>query len=424
MTKKVTLISQGCRLNHAETAQLINEFSSHGFEDVALTDDPDIVVVNTCTVTENGDKDTIRLIHKINAISNAKIALIGCQSQIKKEQLLSFNNVQWVIGNENKSTTVHLICSNNQGLHVAPFNQAPFTQKYSSFDPRHTRVNLKVQDGCNFYCAFCIIPFARGPARSRAFNNILTDATALIQLGVKELVLTGINLGTYQHNSHAFTDVLEALLTIRPDVRIRISSIEPTTIDDTLIDLWKKYPNFCRHLHIPIQSATNAILSAMRRKYTVSEFNDYIQTVRSALPNCCIGTDVIVGFPGETTQLFSASMDYLSTSPINYFHVFSYSERRMAHARKFDQKIDAATIKHRSNQCRELSRKKWDDFNTSFIGTTMPVLFEQEKKGHWVGSSEHFLKVAVTHSDRLKNQVRNVTLNALNKGVLHGTIIE
>ena len=216
MTKKeqtVTLLSQGCRLNHAESASLINSFLEKGVQEVDLSASPDVIVINTCTVTENGDKDTQKLVKKINnTCKNAKIALIGCQSQIKKHELLNLDNVEWVIGNEEKKDTANIILDGQTGLHVKKFERKTFTQGYSSFDPRHTRVNLKIQDGCDFYCSFCIIPFARGPARSRAFNEIISDAKALIELGVKELVLTGINLGTYEENGKNFIDVLEALL--------------------------------------------------------------------------------------------------------------------------------------------------------------------------------------------------------------------
>jgi threonylcarbamoyladenosine tRNA methylthiotransferase MtaB len=427
MSKKtVTLLSQGCRLNHAETANLINEFVACGYSEVALDKQPDVVVINTCTVTENGDKDTLKLVRKINKASKtSKIALIGCQSQIKKDSLLNLENVEWVIGNQEKKETVNLIATGNSGVHVTPFKKESFTQPYSSFDPRHTRVNLKIQDGCDFYCAFCIIPFARGPARSREFNNVLDDAKALIQLGVKELVLTGINLGTYECKNETFYSLLRALLELSPNTRIRISSIEPTTIGQELINIWHEYPNLCRYLHLPIQSATNTVLNAMRRKYTLEAYNEYLQQVVDAVPNMCVGTDVIVGFPGETDTLFNQTVDYLTHAPIHYFHVFSYSERTMAHSRKFDDKVSAPTIKERSATLRALSKDKWHAYREHYKTEDRFVLFETTKGDDWVGSTEHFVKVKVKVKSKqsLKNQMHRVKLHNIDDTYVHGELV-
>jgi threonylcarbamoyladenosine tRNA methylthiotransferase MtaB len=425
MSKKtVTLLSQGCRLNHAETANLINEFVACGYSEVALDKQPDVVVINTCTVTENGDKDTLKLVRKINKTSKAsKIALIGCQSQIKKDSLLNLENVEWVIGNQEKKETVNLIATGNAGVHVTPFKKESFTQPYSSFDPRHTRVNLKIQDGCDFYCAFCIIPFARGPARSREFNNVLDDAKALIQLGVKELVLTGINLGTYECKNETFYSLLRTLLELSPNTRIRISSIEPTTIGQELINIWHEYPNLCRYLHLPIQSATNTVLKTMRRKYTLEAYNEYLEQVVGSVPNMCVGTDVIVGFPGETDALFNQTVDYLTHAPIHYFHVFSYSERTMAHARKFDNKVPANKIKDRSAILRALSKEKWDKYRAQYKQEERLVLFETTKGDDWVGSTEHFVKVKVKSNQSLKNKVHRVKLHTIDDTYVHGELL-
>jgi threonylcarbamoyladenosine tRNA methylthiotransferase MtaB len=405
MKKKVALISQGCRLNHSETAALVNSFANHGAAEVSIENNPDIVIINTCTVTENGDKDTLKLIRKINqSCQNAKIALIGCQAQIKKNNLLSLKNVEWVIGNQQKKDAAQIVLNQKGGGYFEPFSSNTFKQNFSSFDARHTRVNLKIQDGCNFYCSFCIIPFARGPARSRDFSNILDDAKALINMGVKELVLTGINCGTYNHDGRLFEDILEALLNLNPACRIRISSIEPTTVTKNVVRLWKLYPNFCRYLHLPVQSCTNDVLRLMRRKYTIEEYDEFLAFVVECVPNICIGTDVIVGFPGETDELFRKTKAYLKHSPIHYFHVFSYSERQMAHSRKFDNKIDQKIINNRSFQLRTLNDIKWKTFLTKNTNTNATVIFEQKKGAYWVGSTEHFIKVWVKSPLNLKNK--------------------
>ena len=425
MTKRKTfaVISQGCRLNHSETTSLVNEFKQNGFFEVSSETGPDIAIINTCTVTENGDKDTIKLVRKINSVSTkTKIALIGCQAQIKKSSLLDLDNVNWVIGNENKNNTADLIMNESGGTFIEPFQKKAFFQPYSSFDPKHTRVNLKIQDGCDFYCSFCIIPFARGPARSRDFSNIIDDAKALINLGVKELVLTGINLGTYFNSNKTIYDLLEALLLLNKGTRIRISSIEPTTIDSRLITLWKEYPNFCRYLHLPIQSGTDEVLKKMRRKYSRKEFDEFIILVRNEIPDICIGTDVIVGFPGETTVLFEDTYQYLKSSEINYFHVFSYSERTMAHSRKFDNQIKSNIIKERSAKLRALHDEKWVMFMSSKLKQKMNVLFEQEKQGYWVGTTEHFIKVRVKSRSHLKNHQKSVYLDCIANKMIEGSI--
>ena len=419
----VALISQGCRLNHAETAGLINAFSENGIKEVPLDQSPDVVVVNTCTVTENGDKDTQKLVRQINkTCKNPKIALIGCQSQIKKADLLDLENVTWVIGNQEKKDVPNIILNGTPGVHVNGFKKEPFQQGFSSFDPRHTRVNLKIQDGCDFYCSFCIIPLARGPARSRDFNEIIRDAKGLIQIGVKELVLTGINLGTYSHDGKTFYDVLDALLNLNKATRIRISSIEPTTIDEQIINFWKQYPNFCRHLHLPIQSGTDEILTKMRRKYTLTNYDAFINEVKQNVPDICIGTDIIVGFPGETDALFSKTYRYLSNSPIHYFHVFSYSERTMAHSRKFETQISKDVIKKRSENMRSLHNKKWHSFLSENLHKKVTVLFEQKKGAFWIGSTQQFIKVKVQSTKNLKNKTMTVYLKEISNNQIIGEL--
>jgi threonylcarbamoyladenosine tRNA methylthiotransferase MtaB len=410
-TKTFTMISQGCRLNHAESAVIRQALNAKGLSEVGMEHDPDIVIVNTCTVTENGDKDTIRLVRKINrTCTQPAIALVGCQSQMQSQQLSDLQNVKWVIGNANKSQIAPIILNESKGIYVEKIASTPFSQGYSSFDPSHCRVNLKIQDGCDFYCSFCVIPFARGPARSRDWDDIMADAQGLCNMGVKEIVLTGINLGTYANQGHDFYDVLEALLRQSPSTRIRISSIEPTTVDTRLIELWQTYPNFCRYLHLPIQSGNDTILNKMRRRYTRSMYDDFITEIKRAVPNICIGTDVIVGFPGETDDLFEDTYQYLSRATIDYFHVFRYSERTMAHSRKFPNSVPSADIQSRSQRLRDLHTQKWQAFMKAQSNTIQTVLFEQKKKGVWVGKTQQFVPVYTTSDRSLKNTLHPVKL--------------
>ncbi|NQY74786.1 MAG: tRNA (N(6)-L-threonylcarbamoyladenosine(37)-C(2))-methylthiotransferase MtaB, partial [Candidatus Margulisbacteria bacterium] len=354
--RNITFYNQGCRLNQAETAILERSFEADGYR--VMQDQPsDIVVVNTCTVTENGDRDTRQLVNRINRENpNVKIALVGCQAQILKEELLKLPNVNWVIGNAQKMNLTKIINTDETNVVIAPkIERKSFTLPISGIDRRHTRANLKVQDGCDFYCAFCIIPFARGPARSRDFSDAIREAIELVAAGHKELVLTGINLGTYHFKGKSIFDLIKALNRIQGLERIRISSIEPTTIPDELVSLMGS-SKLCRYFHVPIQSASNAMLKAMNRHYNLEEYDAFLKSVFEVVPDAGLGTDVIVGFPGETDAHFQETVDYLASSPLSYFHVFSYSERRIARSRKLSGKIEPSVIQERSRILRALSQ--------------------------------------------------------------------
>ena len=409
--KTVSFYTQGCRLNQAETAILEKSFESHGFKIIPFGQVTDIVVVNTCTVTEGGDSDTRRLVNKINRTqNNVKIALIGCQSQILKEKLLTYKNVQWVVGNQEKMNLSRLITQTDPEtpqLIVSKIKRESFTIEGSGIDRHHTRANLKIQDGCDFYCAFCTIPFARGPARSRVFDDILREAKELISAGHQELVITGINVGTYDYENKTITDVINALLGLDKLKRLRISSIEPTTIHKDIIMLMRDHPKLCRYLHIPIQAGSDDILKAMNRHYTIAEFREFIEFAYETVPDICIGTDIIVGFPGETKAHFDQTVAHLMTLPIHYFHVFSYSERQMARSKKLSQQVSSHEIAQRSKILRTLSQKKRHAFYKSFLGRTLPVLFEQEKNSYWQGYTDNFLRICVKNNDHtnLKNKI-------------------
>ena len=414
--KTVSFYTQGCRLNQAETAILEKSFESHGFKIIPFGQVTDIVVVNTCTVTEGGDSDTRRLVNKINRTqNNVKIALIGCQSQILKEKLLTYKNVQWVVGNQEKMNLSRLITQTDPEtpqLIVSKIKRESFTIEGSGIDRHHTRANLKIQDGCDFYCAFCTIPFARGPARSRVFEDIIREAIELITAGHRELVLTGINIGTYEYETDSgdrktITDVIQSLLRLDGLDRLRLSSIEPTTIPDEVIYLMRDHSKLCRYLHIPIQAGSDAVLQSMNRHYSIAEFRDFIKFAYATVPNICIGTDIIVGFPGETKAHFDQTVAHLMTLPIHYFHVFSYSERQMARSKKLRQQVSSHEIAQRSKILRTLSQKKRQAFYKSFLGQTLPVLFEQEKNGYWQGYTDNFLRICVKNNDHtnLKNKI-------------------
>ncbi len=425
---RISFHTFGCRLNQSETSIIENSFAVNGYKIVSLSEKPDVVVVNTCTVTENGDADTHRLVNKINRLNpNARIALVGCQAQIQKEKLLKMPNVRWVVGNAKKMELLSIIGQStlqSDPQVIAPnFTKESFTLQSAGFDSRHTRANLKVQDGCDFFCTFCEIPFARGRARSRVFNDLLTEARALVSFGHKEIVLTGVNLGTYQNDGKTILDVIDALEKIEDLKRIRISSIEPTTVPFELIERMGK-TKLCRHLHIPLQSGSDEILKRMQRKYTRSEFADFILRARRTVPDICIGTDVIVGFPGETDRHFEQTAEFIREMPFAYAHVFSYSDRTLNKSGEYFPKVPIKTIHARSKTLRELSARKRLAFQKNLLQTHQDVLFEEQKNGCWQGTTDHYVKVAVKNSDvPLANTIARVLIQSATSTRVTGEIV-
>jgi len=426
---RVAFYTFGCRLNQAETSIIEQGFTKDGHEIVDYRDAPDVVVVNTCTVTENGDADTRRLTNKIARQNpSAKIALVGCQAQVQKEQLLELPNVQWVVGNARKMEMHQIVAETDapeKQLITPTIRKQSFTIPFVGFDSRHTRANLKIQDGCDFFCSFCEIPYARGRARSREFEDILVEAEALAAAGHHELVLTGINIGTYEYQGKTIVDVIDALETIDDIWRIRISSIEPTTIPDALVERMNN-SKLCRYLHVPLQAGTDEILTSMRRVYTVADFTAFINTVYEQVPDVCLGTDVIVGFPGETDELFEETYNLLLESPLAYFHVFSYSERDHARSSKMDTalKVDKRTIAERSRRLRELSARKRRIYNSRFVGKSEKVLFESRKRGFWNGVTDTYIRIEVQSEEDLKNQLLPVELIGEESQSLKGVLAD
>jgi threonylcarbamoyladenosine tRNA methylthiotransferase MtaB len=424
--KSVSFYTLGCRLNQAETAIIQKGFEQKGYEVVDFTSTSDVVIINTCTVTENGDADTRRLVNKVNRINpHAKIALVGCQAQIQGERLLQLPNVQWVIGNALKMDFANVLEKLSWEIPQVknpPIKKGYFTIPIAGVDPNHTRANLKIQDGCDFFCTFCEIPYARGRARSRVYDDILRAGRELVDGGHREIVLTGINVGTFKYVNKSLVDVITGLEEIDGLERIRISSIEPTTIPEKILNKMAAQNKLCRYLHIPIQHGEDSVLSAMKRKYTTQEFSDYIYYVYENVPDVCIGTDVMVGFPGETNEQFEKSYGLLKDLPIAYFHVFSYSDRDFNKSRKFDNKVPKNIIDSRSSRMRELSARKRRTYFEQFIGKKESVLFEQKKNGYWTGLTDTYIRVKVKSPINLKNTFATVQLEQVENQTILGTI--
>ncbi len=425
----ISFYTFGCRLNQSETAVVQQIFKTNGYRIVDIHTAADVAVINTCTVTENGDADTRKLVNRINRINpNVKIALVGCQAQIQKQRLANLPNVRWIVGNAKKIDFMSILAEHqdpSKPLVVTPtIPKESFTIPMAGLDSKHTRANIKIQDGCDFFCSFCEIPYARGRARSRKFDDILKESQILVEGGYKELVITGINVGTYRESGRTILDVINALEQIEGLERIRISSIEPTTIAPQLIGKMAQQTKLCRHLHIPLQSGSDSVLTLMKRKYSIREFSSFIHTAYEQVPGICIGTDVIVGFPGESEGCFQTTAEYLRSSPIHYVHVFSYSKRHMAKSQNLSEVVSPHLIAQRSKILRAISARKRDIFYRSLIGNTERVLFEQCRKGLWTGLTDHYARVHVKSNRVLTNQFMNVELHDLFNHELFGNLSE
>ncbi|MDZ7343481.1 MAG: tRNA (N(6)-L-threonylcarbamoyladenosine(37)-C(2))-methylthiotransferase MtaB, partial [candidate division KSB1 bacterium] len=390
----------GCRLNQAETALIGSSFKQRGYELVEFGQDADVCVINSCTVTEQADAKCRQLVRQVLRKNPATfVAVVGCYAQIGSEMLRKIEGIDLIVGTQDKLRVVELIDDPvklpepriiRNKMTTAPFTIASPTASLT------TRANLKIQDGCDFMCSFCVIPFARGRARSRAFWDIQREAIQLVEAGHKEIVLTGVNIGTYQFEDKTFLDVVKMLLAIAGLARLRISSIEPTTISPELIEVMADSEVLCPHLHVPVQSGDDGVLAAMKRLYSISDFLRFLDFTVKRVPDILLGTDIMVGFPGESDEAFQASCDLLRHSPLAYAHIFSFSERGGTAAQRMQDKIPASIKKKRSAILHRISEdKKWD-FYRRFIGRTLRVLTEeQNEKGQWIGFSDNYIKVAI-----------------------------
>ena len=424
--QRVSFHTQGCRLNQSETAMMSQQLQDAGFAIVDPKSPSDIVIVNTCTVTEHGDADTRRLVNQINRQNpSAKIALVGCLAQIQKDALLALQNVQWVVGNQEKMNMPVLLSEPDgaPGVWVNKIKAESFEIETPAIDEHHTRANLKIQDGCDFYCSFCVIPFARGPARSRVLSNILDEAKVLVQSGHLELVLTGVNIGTYDDSGRDILGLVDELAEIEGLRRIRISSIEPTTVPVAFFDRMNDASHpLCRYLHLPLQSGSTTVLADMARKYNREEWIDFAKMAKATVPNLCLGTDIIVGFPSEGEEEFLDTEAMMQDDYIDYAHVFRYSERPLARSPKRGPGADAATLKDRSQRLRNLSQRAQNRFYLSQIGQDYELLFEQKKDGLWQGITGHFVRVHVESGEDLHRQIRSVHLERMEDGRVIGTL--
>ncbi|MBD3223444.1 MAG: tRNA (N(6)-L-threonylcarbamoyladenosine(37)-C(2))-methylthiotransferase MtaB [Caldithrix sp.] len=416
---KASLHTLGCRLNQAETAIIANKLQQHGFEIVDFGQKADLTVINTCTVTEQADAKCRQAVRKsIRTNPDTFVTVIGCYAQMDVQRIQQIKGVDLIIGNEHKMQLhEHLNgltkYDRPQVIHTSKISRDTFTIDTVGLFDAHTRANLKVQDGCNFVCSFCIIATARGPARSRSFDDIIREAYALRDMGFKEIVLTGVNIGTYQEKNYGFMDILKALEKIDGIHRIRISSIEPTTVSYEILDYIAESRKICKHLHIPVQSGDDRILESMRRKHDSHFFSDIIQYAYKNIPDVGIGTDVMVGYPGEDDAAFSNTKKLLADLPIAYYHVFTYSDRKRTRSYKMRPKVDHNVKKHRNRIMIEQGNRQKHTFYQKSIGSQMDVLFEQNAEGYWHGLSDNYIRVAAEGDNTLKNEIKKVHITRM-----------
>jgi len=411
---KASFYTLGCRLNQAETALIGNTFRQKGYELVEFGRTADVCVINSCTVTEQADAKCRQLVRQVlRKNPETFVAVVGCYAQIGAEALQKIGGVDLIVGTQDKLRVIDFIDDPvkfpEPQIIRNKMTKAPFTIATDGMAAPTTRANLKIQDGCDFMCSFCVIPFARGRARSRAFWDIQREAMQLVEAGHKEIVLTGVNIGTYQFEGKTFLDVVKMLLNIPDLKRLRISSIEPTTIPNELIDLTADSGVLCPHLHIPVQSGDDGVLAAMKRLYTTAEFLQFIERAAARAPDILIGTDIMVGFPGESHAAFQASCDLLRNSPLAYAHVFTFSERGGTAATRLKDKVSPTIKKARSAELHRISEEKKHDFYTRFLGRQLRVLTEeQDENGHWIGFSDNYIKTTIASENVVANSLISV----------------
>ena len=417
---KASLHTLGCRLNQAETAIIANSLVSRGFDIVEFGEPADVTVINTCTVTEQADSKCRQAVRQALRVNPATfVAVVGCYAQNSVEGISAIRGVDLIIGNEHKLKVGEYLNglqknSAPQIVHSHKLPEKEFTIETNGLYSFNTRANLKIQDGCNYFCAFCIIPTVRGRARSRNFDDIIREAEQLVAAGHKELVLTGVNIGTYKNDGKSMLKVIERLEEIPELARIRISSIEPTTIGTELVRYMASSEKLCHYLHVPLQSCDDKILTSMHRKHTIKPLAKFVEWTAKMIPDIGLGTDIMVGYPTEGDQEFNNTREVLTNLPFFYFHVFTYSDRPGTPSYELKPKVAHQVKKERTRNLIELSERKRRAFAAARLGQVVDVLFETIEGGCWTGYTDNYLRVHLpTGESDFKNKIVPVRLERI-----------
>ncbi|MCD1118480.1 tRNA (N(6)-L-threonylcarbamoyladenosine(37)-C(2))-methylthiotransferase MtaB [Chryseobacterium turcicum] len=422
----------GCKLNFAETSTIARQLTDAGYDKVSFDDKADIYVINTCSVTENADRECkLHVKRAMKANPEGLVVIVGCYAQLKPEEISQINGVDLVLGAKEKFNILSYLDdlekSESEGVvHSCEIEETDFFIGSYSIGDR-TRAFLKVQDGCDYKCTYCTIPLARGISRSDTIENVLKNAKEIAERDIKEIVLTGVNIGDYgkgefgnKRHEHTFLDLISELNQVEGIERIRISSIEPNLLKDESIELVSKSKSFVPHFHIPLQSGSDELLKKMKRRYLTKLYNDRVHKIREVMPDAAIGVDVIVGFPGETEELFMETYNFLNELPISYLHVFTYSERENTEAVGMSGVVPIPERKKRNKMLRILSEKKKMAFYQTQLGKTLPVLWEHENKdGKMYGFTENYVRV---QKDFDQGSVNKIEFLNLEKILSDGTV--
>ena len=426
--KTVAFHTLGCKLNFAETSTIARQLIGAGYEKVEFDDPAQVYVINTCSVTDNADKECkFHVKRAVKANPDGLVVVLGCYAQLKPEEISAIEGVDLVLGAKEKFNLLNFLddlrkSESSAQVHSCEIEDADFFIGSYSIGDR-TRAFLKVQDGCDYKCTYCTIPMARGISRSDTIENIVKNAQQIAQQDIKEIVLTGVNIGDYgkgefgnKKHEHTFLDLVKELNKIEGIERIRISSIEPNLLKDETIELVAKSKSFVPHFHIPLQSGSDEILKKMKRRYLTALYTSRVNKIREILPDAAIGVDVIVGFPGETEEKFLETYNFLAELPISYLHVFTYSERDNTEAVSMEGVVPISERKRRNKMLRILSEKKKMAFYQTQLGKVLPVLWEhEEKNGMMFGFTDNYVRVQKPYDEKSVNKVERVKLEKISK---------
>lgn len=425
--KTVAFHTMGCKLNFSETSTISRDFIQQGFKKVNYRDKADIYVINTCSVTENADKEARKLVRQAKRRNpDSSVAIIGCYAQLKPDEIANLDGVDMVLGAEEKFNILNHIDKMAMSQDTTVFNSS--IENLKNFKPSYsigerTRSYLKVQDGCDYTCSFCTIPLARGKSRNADVITTIQKAREIESYGVKEIVLTGVNVGDFGSNGdETFLDLISKLDSLENIERIRISSIEPNLLNEEIIEFCCSSNLFMPHYHMPLQSGSNKLLKAMRRRYDREHYRHKVNLIKSLDPSACIGADVIVGFPGETDDDFLDTYNFIKDLDLAYLHVFSYSERENTDAKNYENSVPKTKRAERSKVLRNLSNKKRQNFQEEYLNRARDVLFESMKGGYAFGYSDNYIQVKVPESPELINSIHSVNLKKVNGEVVLGEL--
>ena len=414
MAKTVSFHTLGCRLNMSETGSIAQGFVDRGYDIVSFETPSDVTFLNTCTVTDGADstcRNLIRKAHKKNP--EGKVVVAGCYAQMEAEKIKIMQGVDLILGTQEKYKVFEYLDDDTE-LQIKIDKSSEFWGAATTEADTHTRAFLKIQDGCNYVCSFCIIPFARGRSKTITVANAIIEAKKLVDRGFKEIILTGVNIGEYESTSgEKLVDLVKGIVEVPGLERLRLSSVEPNTITEELLTVLKESGKYQDHFHIPMQSGSDEILTSMRRKYDVAFYKKTITLVKSYFPNASIGADIIVGYPGETDAQFMETYTLAKELPLTHFHVFPYSKRQNTTAAKADNHIQAGLKKDRVKTLISLGEEKLAAFSLEMSGRESEVLFEREKDGYFHGYSSNYVKVKIRSDRDLKNQILRVKLGEM-----------